>query len=159
MIEKEPGNPKLHRFCVIHLYELDYNTLLGIKMRQLIHHCEDQQSIHPGTNGSRADWQASNPTMIEFLQYDYAALTRFPSIKFNNDATSCYDRIVPSVSNIIARSMGLHKNIAQLHGNMLEQAVYCIKTQLGISQDSYLHSATTPVFGKGQGSCASPPYW
>ena len=159
MIEKEPGNPLLHRLRVIHLYESDYNTLLGIKMRQLIHQCEDFQSINRGTYGSRANRQASDPTFIEVLQYDYAALTRWPSIKFSNDAASCYDRIIPSVSNINARSMGLHRNIAQIHGDMLENAVYRIKTQLGISTDSYSHSATTPVFGTGQGSTASPPYW
>jgi hypothetical protein len=30
MIEKEPGNPKIHRLCVIHLYEADYNLILGV---------------------------------------------------------------------------------------------------------------------------------
>ncbi len=159
MIEKEPGNPQLHRLRVIHLYESDYNSLLGIKMRQLIHSCEDKRSLNRGTYGSRANRQASDPTLIEVLQYDYAALTRWPSIKFNNDATSCYDRIIPSVSNIIARSMGLHRNIAQIHGDMLVSAVYRIKTQLGISTGSYSSTEDSPVYGTGQGSCASPPFW
>ena len=159
MIEKEPGNPQLHRLRVIHLYESDYNSLLGIKMRQVIHQAEDLGSINPGMYGSRANRQASDPTFIEVLQYDYAALTRWPAIKFNNDATSCYDRIIPSISNVIARSMGLHKNIAQIHGDMLASAVYRIKTQLGVSLGSYSYSVDSPVFGTGQGSCASPPFW
>jgi hypothetical protein len=109
-----------------------------------------------GTYGSRANRQAVDPSFIEVLQYDYASLTWWPEIKFSNDATSCYDRIIPSVSNMIARSMGLHKNIAQLHCTMLEQAIYRIKTQLGISNS---HTDEWPVFGTGQGSCASPPCW
>ena len=60
---------------MIHLYESDYNMLLGIKMRQLIHRCEDLKSINAGTYGSRANSQASDPTLIEALQKDYAALT------------------------------------------------------------------------------------
>jgi exonuclease III len=52
MIEKEPGNPQLHRLRVIHLYESDYNSLLGIKMRQVLHRAEDLQSLNPGTYGS-----------------------------------------------------------------------------------------------------------
>jgi hypothetical protein len=55
--------------------------------------------------------------------------------------------------------MGLHSRVAQIHGDMLEHTVYRIKTQLGISTGSYSHSADHPVFGTGQGSCASPPFW
>ena len=159
MIEKEPGNPQLHRLRVIHLYESDYNSILGIKLRSVVHDCEDSQVLNPGCYGSRSNRQASDPTYIEVLQYDYASLTRWPEIKFNNDATSCYDRIIPSISNVIARSMGLHSNIANIHGHMLEQAEYRIKTQLGISSGFYIHSLEHPVFGTGQGSCASPTIW
>jgi hypothetical protein len=119
MIEKDPGNPQLHRLRVIHLYESDYNALLGIRMRQVVHNAEDKKLLNPGTYGSRTNRQALDPTFLEVLQYDYASLTRWPEIKFSNDATSCYDRITPSVSNIIARSMGLHKNIAKIHGSKL----------------------------------------
>ena len=126
-------------------------------MHQIIHSCEDKKSFNPGTYGSRAYRQASDPTFLEVLQYDYAALTRWPAIKFNNNATSCYDRIIPSVSNVIACSMGIHRNIAQIHGSMLEQAIYRIKTKLGTSSGSYSHSHESPVYGTGQGSTASPP--
>ena len=159
MIEKEPGNPQLHRLRVIHLYESDYNSLLGIKLRQTIHHCEDKRTFNTGTYGSRSNRQSLDPVFLEVLQYDYASLTRWPEIKFSNDATSCYDRIIPSVSNILARAMGLHHNIADIHGSMLSKAIYRIKTQLGVSSGSYSHSDEYPIFGTGQGSCASPLIW
>jgi hypothetical protein len=38
MIEKEPGDPRIHRLRVIHLYEADYSLLLGIQFRRLMHH-------------------------------------------------------------------------------------------------------------------------
>jgi hypothetical protein len=31
MIEKEPGDPRIHRLRVIHLYEADYSLILGIQ--------------------------------------------------------------------------------------------------------------------------------
>jgi hypothetical protein len=42
---------------------------------------------------------------------------------------------------------------------MLQQAVYRIKTQLGISTGSYSHSEDSPTYGTGQGSKSSPPIW
>jgi hypothetical protein len=132
---------------------------LVIKMRQVLHKAKYLQSLNLGMYGSRANRQAVDPTFIEVLQYDYASLTWWLEIKFSNNATSCYDRIIPSISNVIARSMGLHKNIAKLHSTMLEEAIYRIKTQLGISSASYSHTDEWPVFGTGQGSCASPHFW
>jgi exonuclease III len=159
MIEKEPGDPRIHRLRVIHLYEADYSLLLGVQFRRLMHHCEDNNLLNPGCYGCRAARTAHDPLVIEVLQMDYTFATRHPHIKFSNDATSCFDRIIPSVSSIISRSYGLHRNIAHLQGSMLNNAVYRIKTQLGISDDSYSHSDEHPVFGTGQGSSSSPSIW
>jgi hypothetical protein len=52
MIEKEPGNSKVHRLRVIHLYEADYNFLLQAKWRGLISHAESNDLLHPGQYGS-----------------------------------------------------------------------------------------------------------
>ena len=47
MIEKEPGNPSLHHLRVIHLYENDYNAILGIKFREVVHKCNDNRQFNP----------------------------------------------------------------------------------------------------------------
>ena len=129
MIEMEPGNPSIHRLRVIHLYENDYNLILGVKFRELLRMCLDKGCIHDGCFGSLAHRQSLDPVFLELMQNDYSQLTRFDSIKFSNDAGSCYDRIIASPSNVIARAMGLHRNIASLHGGMLQNATYRIKTR------------------------------
>ena len=126
MIEKEPGNPALHRLRVIHLYENDYNLLLGTKYRQVIHKCQDNSQLNAGCYGGLSNKQLVDPIFLELMQYDYSLLTRWDTIKFANDAGSCYDRIVVSPSNVMARSRGLHSNIAKIHGSMSEHAVYRI---------------------------------
>ena len=45
-------NPALHRLRVIHLYESNYNLLLGVKLRQITHKCEDLHKFNAGTFGS-----------------------------------------------------------------------------------------------------------
>ena len=51
MIEKEPGDPRIHRLRVIHLYEADYSLLLGLHFRKLMHHCEDNHLLNPRCYG------------------------------------------------------------------------------------------------------------
>lgn len=51
------------------------------------------------------------------------------------------------------------EEIARLHGTTLEQMKYYVSTALGISDDYYAHSEDNPVYGTGQGSCASPSIW
>jgi hypothetical protein len=53
MIAKEPGNSKIHRLRVIHIYEADYNFLLQVKWRELIRHAESKQTLHPGQYSDR----------------------------------------------------------------------------------------------------------
>jgi hypothetical protein len=47
MIQKDPGSVKIHRLRVIHLYEADYNLLLGIKWREAMHLSEDNRLLNP----------------------------------------------------------------------------------------------------------------
>jgi hypothetical protein len=53
MIQKEPGNNKIHRLRVIHIYEADFNGLLGIKWKELLHKSTHAGTIHAGQHGAR----------------------------------------------------------------------------------------------------------
>jgi len=157
MIEKDPGDPKINRLRVIHLMEADYSCLMSVIFRQLMYHNEDGNLLNDGCYGSRANRSATDPVLLEVLQREYSWFTRTPQIKFFNDATACYDRIIPSIANLVARAFGLPKEIAQIHGDMLHDAKYRIKTKIGVSEEHYQHSEDDPVFGTGQGSIPSPP--
>ena len=159
MIEKEPGNPWIHRLRVIHLYENDYNLLIGSQYRKAVHQAEDAEAINDGNFGGRTARSSLDPIGIELLQYEYSRLLRLQHLKFSNDATACYDRIVVNLASVVSRSFGLHRNITTVHGDMLQHAVYRIKTKMGISDGFYQHSDDCPVFGTGQGSRSSPPIW
>jgi hypothetical protein len=47
MLLKEPNKPRIHRLRVIHLYKVDFNLLLGVKWRNIIHHSLDNDSLNP----------------------------------------------------------------------------------------------------------------
>ena len=69
-----------------------------------------------------------------------------------NDATACFDRMIPSLVMMLAlRANGVPSAITQIVGNTLANMRYKIKTKLGISNRHYSHTAANPIYGTGQG--------
>jgi hypothetical protein len=108
MILKSVGDYHIHRLRVIHLYEADFNFILGIKWKQLLHHAESTNLLHDGQYGGRPGREATTLTFIEELKTDICYASRKPLINFDNDAASCYDRIIASLASFISRSHGQH---------------------------------------------------
>ena len=66
-IMKEPGNIKIHRTRVIHIYEADYNLALGVKWREAMHRADEANAFNDGQYGSRPNHQAQDPVLLEEL--------------------------------------------------------------------------------------------
>lgn len=159
MLQKDPGNPRVHRLRVIHLYEADYNLLLAIKWRQATYHAEDNRLLNEGLYGSRPGRSAHDPAFLEVLHHETYRMSMKSGINFDLDATSCYDRILPSIAALSSRRMGMDKAVTLMNTSMLEEARYHLKTSLGISNQWYQHSDMQPIYGTGQGSGNSPAIW
>ena len=61
ILMKKPGNFKIHRVQIIHLYEADYSLTLAIAWRDTLHLAEDNNTINEGTYGSRPNRTAHSP--------------------------------------------------------------------------------------------------
>jgi hypothetical protein len=88
-----------------------------------------------------------------------AMVTRTPLVKFNNDAISCFDRILVHLLNLCLRSFRMPKKLTTILGELLQVTRYAIKTGIGISKETYHHLDESPAFGSGQGSAASAQGW
>jgi hypothetical protein len=159
MIQKEPGNSKIHRLRVIHIYEADFNLLIGVKWRELLHDATQINTLHPGQHGARPGHEATTPVFMEELKTDISYASHKSLINFDNDATSCYDRIITAIASILGRSHGLHRSIVFVHARTLREAKYKLKTLLGVSDEFYSHCKIFPIYGTGQGSANSPVIW
>ena len=95
-IPKETGNFKLHRLRVIHLYEADLTALFSIWSRKMIQNSEQKQTINPGSFGARPGCMSTDPPYIQVLQTEIVTLSRSSLANCPNDATQCYDRILPN---------------------------------------------------------------
>jgi exonuclease III len=160
MIQKIQGNSRIDKLRVIHIYEADYNLFLKVFWgRKLVYNSESQHALNEGQYGSRPGRKSSNQVIKKIMLYQYAALTRTSIATMDNDAKSCFDRIVCTLAMLISLFYGLTKQIVSIHAQTLLYMKYITKTALGPSKSSYGHSPETPIFGTGQGSCASPSLW
>ncbi|KAI2491604.1 hypothetical protein MHU86_22948 [Fragilaria crotonensis] len=156
---KDPGNVKIHRTRVIHIYEADFNLMLGIKWRVALYQSEALKQLNEGQFGSRPRRNAVDPVMIEELQFEISRLSRRMFLQTNYDATACYDRIIPNLAMLASRRFGVAKEVTQANATTLNKAKYHIRTELGMSDSSYSHSVDMPIYGTGQGSGNSPMIW
>jgi hypothetical protein len=133
LIKKDPGDPHIHRLQVIHLYEDCYNLLLGLTYRNALYRAKDAHTLNEGNYGSRPCRSSLDPIGLEMLQTEYSSLTQLSHLKFSNDAAACFDRIILTLSSIISRSYSIPNEVTRIQADMLENAVYHIKTFLGVS--------------------------
>ena len=77
MLEKDKGFPKIHWLRVIHLYEADYNLILGDKWRQVLHHAVAHNRINDGCYGSQPGKEATDALLIQELEYELSGLSPF----------------------------------------------------------------------------------
>ena len=159
MLGKDSGVPRIHRLRIIHLYECDLNLLLGMFFREFDQHCEDNDLMNKGIYGCRPNRRAMDPVFVDVTQTELSMVLRAILVKFNNDATACFDRILVHILTLCLRSYGMPKKLTIILGKLLESAKYAIKTGIGISKATYQHSDESPAFGSGQGSGASAQGW
>jgi hypothetical protein len=159
MILKEPGNDKIHRLRVLHIYQHDYNLILAVKWRQLIYKGTFNRTLNAGQFGAVPGRDAVTPTVIEELQYEISRASKRPLIHKDHDATACYDRIIMNLSSLISRAYGQHRSIVIINAKTLKEAIFILKTTLGISEASYKHCQVFPICGCGQGAGNSPGIW
>ncbi len=160
LLEKDPGSPNINRLRVIHIFEADYNIFLKTMWAQrLIHRGEMSDLFGEAQQGSRKKRTANDAVLLKRLTYDLSRLLRTNLGTFDNDAKSCYDRVINGLAMIAARRLGMPALAIRTHAGVLAQMKYHIKTGYGISE-IFIHSVVNAVlFGTGQGSGASPAVW
>ena len=156
---KEENNIRIHRTRVIHIYEADYNLVLGLKWRVALYQSEALNNLNMGQYGSRPRRNAVDPVMIEELQLELSRITRRMFLQTNYDATACYDRIIPNLAVLASQKYGVHAKVAQSNARTLQAAKYKVRTELGISETSYSHCDDDPTYGTGQGAGNASMVW
>jgi hypothetical protein len=160
MLEKDPGVPNLNRLRIIHLFEADYNFLLKLMWgHRLVRRAVDQDLLHKSQHGSVPRHTTMDAVMQTQLTTDLCRVMKHNLARFDNDASACYDRIIVPLAMLAARRCGMPDEAILFHSEALQHMEYSVQTVHGVSSESYQGTTTTPLFGTGQGSGASPAAW
>jgi hypothetical protein len=159
MIYKKIGVYLVHRLCVIHLFEADYNfiidTILG---RRAMYSGVDNKTLHP-SQWVQPGRQYSDVVVLRELTLAVAKLTKTPFEGFENNASACYDRIVMNIVGAVFQHMGVPEGPLCLQEQNLLRVVHYLKMGFGTSTTSYTSDALFRIYGVGQGSKAGPVTW
>ena len=99
-------------------------------------HCEDNYLLNKGSYGGRPGRRSIDPVIVDVTQVEIAMITRRILVRFNNDATACFDRIMPHILCLCLRSYQMPPEFTSMLGDLLRYAKYAIKTANGVSDDT-----------------------
>jgi hypothetical protein len=160
MLEKIPGKPLLHKLRIIHILEADYNLALKqIFGKRLLQNCEKFGTLGDVQDEFRKGGSTIRTLLHNKITNDYNKRLRINNYIGMTDISGCFDRIVAPVISILNLKNGCPPAAVDMHATTLQNAKYHLKTKMGVSDDFYSHSKTTPVYGNGQGAGDSPSQW
>jgi hypothetical protein len=156
MIYKKPGVIELNKLRVIHLFEANFNLLIGVYFgRQAMYHQVDRQLLHHGQFG-KPGGECQDAALSKVLHNLILSLPKTPMGQFESDATACFDREVMSFVFACFRSRGAPIGPLRMWKQVLLNVVHQVKTAYGVSAATYTSIDDSPIHGPGQGSRGGP---
>lgn len=160
MIEKIRGLPLLEKFRIIHIISADFNMFTGSLFgHRMMAHGEALHQFGEEQSGSRKNKDCQDVQLLKHCIFSCVRLSRSNGSTFDNDAKSCFDRIVMILPSILAQRLGMSPKVCDLFLATLSQIHYHTKTIHGISAESYSTTPEHTIHGPGQGSRAAPAIW
>jgi hypothetical protein len=156
MIYKKAGALELDELRVIHLFEADFNLLVGLIFgRCTVHNAVDHQLLHPSQFGKKGG-ECMDAAISKTLHNILATYTKTPLGQFESNATACFDRIVMVFAMLCFFAYGCPTILIRFWLGALTHHCHQMKTSYGVSSGSYSFTADSPIHGPGQGSRGGP---
>ena len=161
MLEKKKDTRQIHQLRIIGLLEADFNTALKLIFSKKMMKNAEQAGITSEQWGGRNNRTAIDVLARKTLTVDYSHLTHNTLAIFANDATACFDRMVPGISSLIARKYGVSPTIMQSRNQTIHQMRHNVRTGCGESEETYANCSqdTHPMSGEVQGKGDVPSLW
>ena len=122
LIEKEVGQPTINRFRNIHLFEAYFNFYRKLQWGlRLVQRSLSLKLVHDGQHGSIPGRMSLDPVMLTQLTADLWRVLKHDYARINNDASSCYDRIIVRLGMLAgAQKCGMPASSIRSHADALQ---------------------------------------
>ena len=136
MIYKNPGVYLIDEMRVIHLFEADYNFVIGtIFGRRALYSRVNNHTLHL-SQWAQPGCQCSDAVIMQELTIGVSKMTKTPLAGFENDALTYYNQIVMNLVSAVFDWMGVPQGPIRLQEKTLLQVVHYLKAGFGISTTS-----------------------
>jgi hypothetical protein len=160
MLNKKPGDYRIHRLWIVALQESDFNQANRIAIGRPIQHLLEQEGLAPDMqHGSTASKLCHSAVLNKQLTLEIHRYVKQPLAYIENDAVGCYDRIINPLVLIHLRILGLYSSTTASLAATWEQTFHRIKSLYGVSSESYTNHKDKLLYGPGQGSTIGPLLW
>jgi hypothetical protein len=108
--------------------------------RRVVWAAHNKNLLNKSQAGSRPGCRAIDVALHKEMKYNYATLTRTPLASIDNDAKSCFDRILCNVAMMISKYFGVSHEYCSLQSTCLKEAKFRIRTAIGDYITIILHT-------------------
>jgi hypothetical protein len=159
ILGKEDGIPRLHRTRIVQLIEADLNQALLLVFTQPMTRQMNKFDGFHESQTAQAQQQCTSAVAHKILTCEYSRIMHHCLGWMENDATGCFDRIIPNTALINSRKMGASIAACKALGTVWKNLKHQLKIGKGISERYYPTDPKTFHAGAGQGSCFAALCW
>lgn len=147
MLEKKPGERKIHLLRIIGKVAAEFNTCLKFYIgKQAMYNYEDTDPCDE-QHGFRPNRSSVDAAMLKLLTFECSRLTRSTVGMIQHDMAAHFDRMYPEMTSIYASRYGVDENILRSIGGTIRKLRRNVETALGISKEAYSQTEDGPNIG------------
>ena len=159
LLLKDPPGSKIHRFRNITIVEGDLMFVMKDLWAKSLGRKVDKEGTLNEAQYARRRQIPQMGVLNKRISYDLQHVLRQESFQADNDALSCYDRIIDDIAGLASMRMGMSLEAAQFMKRALISFKHSILLRGEPSVETFCNSLRDRIHGTGQGTVWSPILW